>query len=338
MQLFVPDNHAANLPLMRPAAAGESSAILDLARQTYGDLIRSDSKVEVIGGANINSINYKIEGYCLKKISAKADLDYVSSFPKIAAALRQASLPVAEFVPDKEGRFISPVCSAGDAVNFHLCLQHFIAGHFFTGLLTELEQVMAVLDRIPQTLQPLTPTPGQRRVYGAWQPQMVLEEVLQKLRAKPRPENFDLSVYGSIPMLQAVIAEYVSRIEAFSESTLQHIDLHPHNLLFDKGKLSALLDLESFVCIPHELAVGFTLFKLGRKALYTNVLSLAQLRKLYVKRFDLKRLHFFCKVELTRRIIKILELHYLKGNQAWDSDLPKHFCGLKEIDLLFLDG
>ena len=119
-------------------------------------------------------------------------------------------------------------------------------------------------------------------------------------------------------------------------SNLHHYDLHPHNLIFKEDELVALVDLESVLRIQKEVCESFALYKLGRKSISKGLLSLDEFKEIAnQKGFSLQELKPFIQAEILRRLLLILDLHFVRNNSRWNADFPKHLNSLKEIDLMF---
>ena len=119
-------------------------------------------------------------------------------------------------------------------------------------------------------------------------------------------------------------------------SAIHHVDLHPHNLIFNGNQLAALVDLESFLHIQPEVCDSFALYKLGRKSITNGSIQVEDFKELCSEQgFNLSELRPYVESELIRRIFLILDLHLLRDNSEWNADFSKHLNSLNEIELMF---
>jgi hypothetical protein len=330
-ELFVPDNHAPDLPAYAPAAEADAERLRGWLRSHYRRVFSGREAVLSLAGANINSSNFRVGDYYVKALAQRADMDYVETFPEIAARLRAGGVPCTEFVLNAVEAGVTRF-QEGGATHF-LYVQRFLDAHYFRGSVGEIDAVLALLAPMSAALAALSPTLGQREPYAS----LDLRGTLQAVAAALPPHagnDFDRHAAAVVPEALEIAAEF-ERLRSGSDfSRLHHYDLHPHNLLLSGGRVAAILDLESFRALPFELATAFTLFKLGRKAVASGTLLAAQFKARAAARFDLDRLRQFARIELARRITAVVSLHYLQANRDWDQDLVKHSRGLREAEQL----
>ncbi len=323
MKLFGPDNHTPSAAQLVPAPPEDVRRIHDLLRGAYASRFRSPPEVSRIGGPGINSSNFRVGDSYLKILPSTASAT-VFELPRISGALREGGIPVASFAGNDRGE---PITRNADGTFAYL--QPFAAADYFPGTKAALGDLLPTLHAFRTALRELDPIPAQREPYASWAPAPILEEVAARVRNPP--SEFDRAVADVLPRVHAICAGGGEP----PPSGLQHLDLHPHNLLYRNDELAAVIDLESFRVIAYETSVAFALFKLGRKAIVREALDLAGFKRVAGASFDLPALAPFAEREVARRLTVIFELHYLRGDPRWDSDLAKHRAGLEEIRLLF---
>lgn len=333
MDTFQKDNHAINEPVFIPVAREIRSGVLELIRSHYPGLVKDEVPIEVFEGPNISSTNYRVGKFYLKILLRKPGQEHVFAFPQLALKLKAAGIPVGDFIQNKDGEFISEK-------DYFAYVQKFIRGQFYSGSLEEFNAMVDVLKQLEGALVGYRLAAVQRTAYvDSWVPLETLPAVSEILRDKKLPsestDGFDLLVAEHIGAALEIAKRYEEEKQSWNFGELYHLDLHPHNLLFEKGKLKAVLDYEAFQAIPQQMSVGFALFKLGRKSISLKRMSIEQFKQLTERRFHLPELHAYVQIELVRRITIILKRHYLERNNILDSDLVKQIRGLKEIDLMF---
>ena len=131
--------------------------------------------------------------------------------------------------------------------------------------------------------------------------------------------------------------KYENQIKNLIKNTYEyaHFDIHPHNLLFKDGKLKSVIDLESIVNVSKILATSFGLFKISRKCFVKKNINKVEFHNLVNNHFNLEDVKAYTQIELCRRLLLIMKLHYVDGNNRWDFDLIKHFSGIKESNYIF---
>ncbi len=336
MELFQKDNHASDTPTLLAPNTEIQRKILALLALSYPQLATGSSAVEGIGGANVNSGNFKVGDYYVKTLKPRPGLDYVFEFPRITAALQAAGVAAFSFVRNREGKVISEHKSEAGEVELYFYVQRYIDARFYSGTVRELQAALQALKLLRVATKGLAPTPGQREPFASWHPVETMKSIASNFNSQTTSPNapFDQAATTLIDRLREYAESYKPRHQDWNE--LHHIDLHPHNLFFMDGRLRAVLDIESFRAIPAELATGFALFKLGRKSISNGHLDLHGFKNACFGEFDLAALLPFVQIELYRRLMLILELHYTEANHAWDSDLFKHSAGLQELEAMFL--
>jgi hypothetical protein len=331
--LFFQDSHYEDIPTF-----GEPSAILlkqlrELALLHFKSKLKPRPTVKVINGANINSGNFLIDDFYLKIFTLSDRLDYVETFPAIVECLHKAGLPTARFVLSDAGY---PVTLYTNLMGKRSCiyLQECVEGHYFTGTMGEIKACLSLLQQLPIAVEELLPTVGQRAVYGSWDPQKLLAHLEPRvLEAQAAPNEFDVTAAHHWETAKDIVCS--SFRADIRLDKLNHIDLHPHNLLMKGSRVACVLDLESFWAIPPEMSIGFALFKLGRKSVSKGHLSADEVKSLFKQEFDTSTLLPFAQFEIARRFLTILKLHYIDNDFRWDADINKQANSFAEVRKLF---
>jgi len=332
--MFAEDNHFADCPqffeLSDPSVC---VGLRDLLERFYGGVFPSPPDIKLIGGANINSGNFLVGGHYLKTLTIGPNIDYVDMFPVLAESLRAAGLPAARFVKNDNGDSIT-YYAGPTGQKLCLFIQEFIDAQFYSGSINELEAGIEMLTRIPMAVSQLIPTPGQSRHYRDWKPIEIIESVEPLLgRHAGSISAFDEFILRFFPIAKRVVKGNL--VGDLDTSHLNHVDLHPHNLLMKNSRPAAVLDLESFWAIPAEVSIGFALFKLARKTVSKGFLKPDEIRSIFkMAGFDTQSLLAFAQLEIARRFLTICKLHYLDKNFLWDKDIFKQAYSFAEADTL----
>jgi len=133
------------------------------------------------------------------------------------------------------------------------------------------------------------------------------------------------------------LIKYENQIEDLVKNSKEyaHFDIHPHNLLFKDGKLISVIDLESFVNVRSILATSFGIFKIARKCFAKKNIKKDDFHYLIKDFFNVEEIKAYSQIEICRRLLLIMKLHYLDKNNEWDCDLIKHYSGIKESNFIF---
>ena len=71
-----------------------------------------------------------------------------------------------------------------------------------------------------------------------------------------------------------------------------------------------VLDLDNIAVVDKRIATGFNLYKLGRKAIANNMITLLEFKDIIKKHFKSTNLKNFALIELLHRFLLVLESHY----------------------------
>ena len=124
-----------------------------------------------------------------------------------------------------------------------------------------------------------------------------------------------------------------------------HIDIHPHNLLYMKDELKAIIDYDSIKLTPVGYGIAFSSMKLCRQSIAENpelcpkktgYLFKEKLRNnLNIQKSWMDNFLNLSLVEIMRRICIIINLNIDKQNTDWNRVLPIQLSHLKEAQILF---
>ena len=329
MEIFFLDNHSSDFQEFFDVNPDNALLLEKLLKYTHPHVCTHNA--QSIGKVNINSMNFRIDQYYAKVVRAHPGADVVLRIPELHALMKKIGIPVASFVADVRGGIVSRFPDSENP-DYYFYLQHFIDGNFYTGVQEEFKIALEVLKKQKGLFSSVNISQWPQKPYATWKPHKVFEHVMAMSNEN---SDFDQVIRPELRELLRLADEFVRVSPRFNFSELHHFDFHPHNLLFKKGVLKSVLDLESISVVPYEIATGFNLFKLARKAIATKRMTLDQVRMISGEAFDVMNLGQCAKYELLRRLSRVLELHYIEKNFEWDQDLLKHLAGLREVDLIF---
>lgn len=336
--MFSPDNHSVDVAKMGPANKEDSERLSTLLHLYYSHLdIDYSEGIFLIGETNLNSKNFKVGDYYIKVIRHQNDKKYVLSFPRIIDFLSFSQIPINHILKNNKRGFITNTTFPNKQVPCYLYVQRYITSKFYSGEFPEFTQCLEILKML-ENLKLNGLRHENRSPYTRWNPVHTTKTIRKIIETKNRLDQFDTAVlrnWDAIVEFLDVNRSIISVIQK-PDNNLYHYDLHPHNLLFHRGVLKSILDLESFVRIRREVATSFAIFKLGRKSLSKGYVNLQDFQTI-IQQFDFDKTNkvTYGSIELLRRITLILQLHYFQNSTIWDADLDKHLLGLKEIKKMF---
>lgn len=341
-QLFCRDNHDLDAPSFEEASNEEQSSIQELIEKWYPQLDCKRSSVLMIGGANINSSNFKIGSYYLKlhRQVREAGLERFRKVCELAQALSENNARIGGCIRNRAGGLTSFDQQAGMFGNVAFAVQPFIDGTYFGGRVEELTEALQGIELLHQQLIKIQPAWSAPDRYTSFDPRRALQIVSHSDLGTTGSHAFDNKVLNARDVLAACATEVQETVQGIQQNAArtpwQHLDLHPHNLLFKGGSLISILDLDSLYQAPEGLGVSFAAFKLGRKLIARSGQGeLVAVRKIVANYTGGIAAGRLVRLELLRRLTIILESHYLNGNSAWDGDFDKHINGIFESQLIF---
>lgn len=333
MDFFLKDNHFKDTIELYPIGKVETYKLKSLIKENY---IGINLNVEYfrIGDKNINSQNYKIGDKYFKVIQNIKNKEYIKNFPKIAKQLKDVDIPCSSFINSIEDKEIVERGTKKNKIYFYI--QDFISDSFFSGTQSELIQVILILKKF-QNFHFNFKDNNPSAPYLNWTPSQTLSKIKITINKILIPSHFDYLASNCVSIIEKILIKYENQIKNLLNNSKEyaHFDIHPHNLLFKDGKLISIIDLESIVNVRHVLATSFGLFKVARKCFIKKNIKKDEFHNLIKNHFDLEEIKVYTQIELCRRLLLIMKLHYLDKNDEWDFDLIKHFTGIKESNYMF---
>lgn len=349
MELFLKDNHSPDHVALEIVDENFAKELFELLVDCFPDLFQHGTSfiAEVIGGANINSLNFRInKKYYLKFLPVNNSKLKPKEFYFIANQLVDSGFNVAQFYlpinKDVDKIFALKNCFLNG--DYYLLLQDFVSDKFYSGTREEVKQIPELIRNLELIFADnstfnnnSTSSINIELIKNDWN--RILEFVAKNGIGQ---DNCINQVYFR---LQQYIEDFLAANElklkelvSSASHGIYHSDLHPHNLLAnDSGKIW-VIDHESFKHMPVSVYRGFSVFKLFRKSISNKHCNIEEINNLIISNYTKQQadeMRIGAQIELIRRIVLILSLNYFQKDSRWNADLIKHTNGLWECEVLF---
>lgn len=349
--MFKPDIFSNRIPIYSPSSAQDKETVASLVHRNYSNIGNLSPQVLQSGGLEVNSNNFLIfcanESYILKRgwFKLQQDLKPIEQQIKLANWLRQAGsdLPVIIQSDNHSNLVIEPDSS-------YWFLMRYVDASFYSGLSNELHAATESMRRLFLHLKDAPPE--MHLDYMIHAPNAASVDILSSLEKIKSDWHHLFSdtaklLEKSWKHIRHDLDNVILIEPEISKSVgLAHIDLHPHNILMSKQKVSVILDLGSFATAPILSSLAFNLFKLSRQAAVSRQGNINDSD--FVKQKNQAILTLvsdglitnphnvaqYAKVEILRRMLIIFKLN-LESNSRWNHVLPIQINALKEAELLF---
>jgi Ser/Thr protein kinase RdoA (MazF antagonist) len=345
---FCPDIFSTSRPGWAPVLSHYSTDLKGLSKQLHPDFLPIDTQLEQSRALGINSNNFRITArngqWILKRWANSANSSHVQQTLDLMLWLNSQGLPVPPPAKFRDGHTLM------DHGSNLWSLFPYRVGDYFSGNSLELAAAASMINKLFRVLAEcpasLLPPQGPKHltdeddkvIASAENCKNCWPEIFGEQEAKLLNENW-----------RQLIATWTRlRRTSVDLGSVQpvHFDLHPHNLLIQDSRVSAILDFESCKRMPVFTAVAFAALKLCRQAVVANGNSGAArsittifIDGLKVNRKDLNFpiSHFndFALTEVLRRICVILRLNIENSDATWNRVLPIQLRHLQESPLLF---
>lgn len=170
-----------------------------------------------------------------------------------------------------------------------------------------------------------------------------LEKIYRNMESKSRISSIDRKFLRNIPFIKECINKdlaYSKTIKRLKSSKqLIHSDLHPKNVIFSKGRISAILDFNSLRTgmIEEDLAFASYRFASYKKRDVREIKNkIADFIDTYKGHNSIKNrtkliCYFFRHITL-QRLCYIIRMRYFKNSDLWTADFDKQLSLLKLQD------
>ncbi len=346
--LFQPDFFSNTRPGWHPVDLSSELLISDLSIYLPKFCECIDGKPEKSNAFGINSNNFRFNSngkkYVLKRWSHKARLSDVQTCLSVMISLNSLNLPVPRPLQFNQGDLLLSIKSGSWS------LFPFIEGDYFSGADDELESVAEMTGLLTQTLKKLSTKlhVGEGPVFFSKSQEAVInqaEDCCDKWVEIFGNENSTL-LYKWWPTLKKEWDFFKKNQPTTGIIQAAHFDLHPHNILIDNQKISAILDFESCREMDPGYAIGFAALKQCRQTVanrkapndaeiiglkYVSILN----NRCGIGASLTDNLGNFAMCEVIRRICLILELNLNQKESTWNHVLGMQLNHIGEIRAIF---
>lgn len=303
--------------------------------------------IEYSGGLEINSNNFRLsfkgESLIIKRWSKNIEKNQAERVLRTMDWLANSEIPVPRPIKFRDDSLL--LLNKG----YYWSCYPFINGDYFSGKDNEISNVALITAKLTNALSKLPPEliPDQGPAHLTDHDDRIINEI-EGLRSKW--ELFFGIEYAKIleDSWEFLTDNWQSLrkigVNAGPELAV-HFDLHPHNMIFNDSKVSAVLDFESCKLMPVGYALGFAGLKQCRQTIafhgdsliaretgrnYLNILS----SELQVYKPIEENFSDLAMAEIIRRICIIFRLN-ISGNKEWNKVLPVQLAHLYEAKALF---
>ncbi len=346
MNPFEPDFFSSSKPIWYDCLEERSNEIRKLVSHHFPSLDKLENKVKQVGGIELNSNNYCIENtqgkFLLKKWGISLNLNDINGICELTFSLNKRNLPVSKLIPAFNQ---SLVISYN---NQYWSLFEFDSSDLYSGTIQELKSVakstgilFTNLSNIDDNLVSLKkPDICSLNDYQLFKNFFDNPDVLYNV-IKDSEVEFLKSNKNLLQNEVELVFNSNLNLGIFQFS---HFDLHPHNILVDKGEVSSFLDLDSIRLMESGYALGFASLKLCRQSVVKTGLKPKDVADIWLNNLaeylpDNKEFFPFIGdlaiAEVLRRIAIILRQNIIESNPQWNAFLPVQLNHLQEARLLF---
>jgi tRNA A-37 threonylcarbamoyl transferase component Bud32 len=337
MHLFKKDTFSVKDPLFSKLGDPDKAGISAIVKKIYPDLLIKDAYQ--VGAFEINSNNWKIESDNGAFIFKRASLNKsqpLAAQARWTARLEESSFPTLKFLKNRQGQLIS------QDENFIYCLTYFEGGKYFGSSFEEWTELMAYQKKLyDYTLK--DPSSGSSDIPVRTFFTSDEDQLITKLKSP-----IELKEISSM-QLSLVTSEYDKMRKIFQENKKKyhtkvfHVDIHPHNLIFDSNRLILFTDFESFQMTTVEVSLGFGLYKCLRQLLsieeHQEALKLTESLGFFKAEFqarfpehNFKELISLAKIDILKRVLYILKELSETGQSKWLFILQTQLISLEEVN------
>jgi hypothetical protein len=333
MTLFKKNMFSVSEPKFSEINPESTKTLTEIINRNYPDLILK--KIFNIGAFEINSNNWKVEtdkGTYIFKRSDISKINALTAQAEIAHNLTKQKFPTIEFVKNADGKLIS---NDGDYV---YCLTHFKNGNYFGSSIEEWKSLVFHLKSLfdySSANKNIHSSALPCRTFFTEEENILIEKLYRGFKSEHITEKELLSLIKEYEQLHLNYHEISIPIN----TGIFHVDIHPHNLIFENNKLILLTDFEGFQLTNLKVSLGFGLYKCMRQLLTlvnsTNRNDLIhQMNGEFQKSFDLslKELLIYGKIDVIKRILYILKELVEKGESKWLFVLETQLVSINEIN------
>lgn len=168
-----------------------------------------------------------------------------------------------------------------------------------------------------------------------------LEKIAKSIKSKLKISSINRKFSRNISFIKECINKDLSDSKVMrkykSSKQLIHSDLHPKNVIFNKGKVSAIIDFNSLRIGEIEEDLAFASYRFASykkrniREIKDQIIDFINTYKKYhpIMRERTKLICYFFRHITLQRLCYIIRMHYFKKSDLWISDFDKHLNLLK---------
>jgi len=289
-----------------------------VARELYG---MNCSTIKQSCGFEANSKNYHIGDIILKRLIGNYDVLLKQLI--IYQSLNSYGIYTPNIICNMSGQIISTYNSE------YWVAMEYIDGNFYSGSMNEIELVVDIMKQLFCALH-------HQEIFGLPHRPKINSEYIN---------NKDLSLFGetihtilkeSMYDITLISRNVCKAMELFDQSlSVVHIDLHPRNILYKKGKLY-ILDFDSIQVQSREIAYNFAVYKLLRRCVSDGIDFRPFINKIF-HGMDIPKNSLAAQAEIIFRLTSILHSSSPGNISIWKQLIPVHLRGLYESEYILGD-
>lgn len=315
--------------------------LLEFLQQNYPK-IRTIKKITQIEHKNINSINYLIvstkTNYVLRNYIDNSNSKKIENVCRILNYCVQKNAKVSKPIKNKNNLFVNQ--------KNKLYLTKYYPGHLFSGSIKELKDLaknLAILHKVLASNKIPYNFRSNEQSYRVLT-QSELKTIKNKIRKKEHIDKFDQIVLRNFDFISKLsTADKLFRFEKLrnkSSKQLIHYDLNPGNVIFNKGKVSAIIDFSTMRKDEKIIDIVFSSFRFSE---YKNssTSNINKRMKLFlnsyqefnnINNFYLDHFNEYLKHIFLERIGYLIRRHYSKKVEPWSIDISKYLKYVRIIN------
>jgi len=343
LNCFKPDIFSNPIPKWSAGSIKNLGSLFKHLPEDFG----KNAVVEYAGGLEINSNNFKItennKSIIVKRWSKATEQKQLERILNTMEWLANAEVKVPKPIKFNDGALL--LNNGG----YHWSCYPYFSGNYFSGRGPEIKNAALItaelanmLANLPAELMP--ETGPQHLTDGDNETLIETDQNRDSWKSFFGTEYRDI-LENSWNNIKDDWARLKNVIINTGPSMASHFDLHPHNLIFEKSRISAILDFEACKVMPIGYALAFAGLKQCRQAvcISRDLNSAKKIGQNYIKDIKSKlqmddswieNFSDLALAEIMRRICIILRLN-LEGNKEWNKVLPVQIAHLYEAKMLF---
>jgi Ser/Thr protein kinase RdoA (MazF antagonist) len=355
LELFEPDIFSIAEPQFHPVNAETAAIVCEILRDRYLGSQSRIGDIAQIGAIEINSNNFRIDIddklFLFKRSGIAAKVKTLTEQFAVSEKLRDLGIPFPRIVRNRANESMT---ISGDARGW--ILTEFVSGSYYSGDKIELGEVgskigqlFAALHLIDTQELPLNATIDTTSDIRQSIDRLFASQGRWHELFPPKDAGLLINSGMLLEETAALVSESLPRLASLPCAPC-HIDLHPHNILINSGKIAAFVDVESLQVNTRAVAIAFAIFKLVRQHAIrdshanSNHSEISRAAKNFFKSInehllmrdeECLNLSKCALFEVLRRVLIITNLNIMHQNTDWNKVLPIQLAALREIPIIF---